>query len=561
VLPPILSQDYNSAYASETSYSNSNGTTSTASGNGNWSTNESGSESWSFPGMVWVWYTKQSTAPVDVELEIPMPPLQFKILPRLLDEFVVPNSVQFTWRGDTYLDYNGTIVRNPNAQGVGITAGSIDYEAGVVTLTLWGSTGTGGVNVTSLLTRFGDWGAIEAMFRTAIAPVAPEGLGIIAVTQTGEQITGTFDADGNLQGTKMLGKVDYEVGIAHVVFGEFVPDPEHSGPGDAPLVWSWIKVDPGTIRYNAVAYTYIPLDADLLGIDAVRLPADGRVPIFRSGDVALIMHAQDTAPFTPTQDTPVSVGRTRIGWVRVIDAQGDPVTEGYELDRANGTVTFQAVPEHTPVTIRHTVSDLRLITDAQISGQLTLARPLTHPYPAEESIVASCLLFGDRRARVSHLWDQVSWNSTWVDSIVGSAATATLNTIDFPITVTNEGCDTDRWVFRVVNASTHAWELISEKRGLVWSGTYAPGGADVAPINPRTRTQLEDGTWVGGVPYLVIPGLANGGGWANGNVVRINTVGAIADFWIARSVAQSDEPLDDGADGCEIYALGNIDRP
>ncbi|MDV7395327.1 hypothetical protein RZS08_28325, partial [Arthrospira platensis SPKY1] len=109
---------------------------------------------------------------------------------------------------------------------------------------------------------------------------------------------------------------------------------------------------------------------------------------------------------------------------------------------------------------------------------------------------------------------------------------------------------------------SNSWELLSEKRGRVWIGTYAPGGADVAPINPRTRTWDEDTqTWIGGVPYMRIPGMANGGGWANGNVVRINTVGAIADFWVARAVAQSDEPLDDGADGCEIYALGNIDRP
>ncbi|PWG75100.1 hypothetical protein DF186_14415, partial [Enterococcus hirae] len=112
------------------------------------------------------------------------------------------------------------------------------------------------------------------------------------------------------------------------------------------------------------------------------------------------------------------------------------------------------------------------------------------------------------------------------------------------------GCDTDRWILRCVNASTDAWELISEKRGLVWSGTYAQGGSDIAPINPRTRG--EDGQ--GGTPYMVIPADAIGGGWATGNVIRINTVGAIADFWIARAIQQSDEPLDDGADGCEIYA-------
>uniref|UniRef100_UPI000AD2546F hypothetical protein n=1 Tax=Thauera butanivorans TaxID=86174 RepID=UPI000AD2546F len=65
----------------------------------------------------------------------------------------------------------------------------------------------------------------------------------------------------------------------------------------------------------------------------------------------------------------------------------------------------------------------------------------------------------------------------------------------------------------------------------------------------------------GGVPYLLIPAAANGGGWITGNVVRINTVGAIADVWIAQSIQQSDAPAGDGADGCELYALGNVDRP
>ena len=98
-------------------------------------------------------------------------------------------------------------------------------------------------------------------------------------------------------------------------------------------------------------------------------------------------------------------------------------------------------------------------------------------------------------------------------------------------------------------------------RGLVWSGSYpayvSGTPVDIAPINPRTR----DEAGLNGTPYLVIPQKANGGGWSAGNIVRINTVGAIADFWIARSILQSDEPAGDGADGCEVYALGNIDRP
>ena len=136
--------------------------------------------------------------------------------------------------------------------------------------------------------------------------------------------------------------------------------------------------------------------------------------------------------------------------------------------------------------------------------------------------------------------------------IEGDEATATLNTIAHPITVTNEGAETERWLLRWTN-STNV-ELIGQRVGLVYSGPFTE---DIAPINPRTRD--EEGN--GGTPYLTIPVAANGGGWSAGNIVRINTVGALADFWMARAIQQSDEPLDDGADGCEIHALGNIDRP
>ena len=502
-------------------------------------------------GIVQVYYQTPGGTPTAISTEIPIPPMRFRVLPRLLDEFIVPNSVQFTWGGATYIDLAGIIYKGPSGSDPGLPVGSIDYASGWVELEFW-DYATGKPNVTSLLTRFSYWTTVEASFRSASSPLAPEALSIVAVTEDGDQISASGDQDGVIQGAFIEGSVSYEFGIATVRFGSY--DGE---------TWVPRAVDPGTIKYNAVAYRYIPLPANILGVNAVRLPPDGRVPIFKSGDVVMVMHRLETAPVTPTNGVPVSLGRTRIAWVRVIDANGATVTEGYTLDREAGTVTFPDVTGLSlPLTIRHTVGDLRLVTDAQINGDLTLARELTHNYPAGESLVASCLLFGDRRARVSHLWDQVSWNGTWVDSIVGSAATATLNTIDFPVTVTNEGADTDRWIFRVVNAGANQWELISEKRGLVWSGTYAPGGADVAPINPRTRVWDEQSqAWVGGTPYMTIPGLANGGGWANGNVVRINTVGAIADFWIARSIAQSDEPAGDGLDGAEIYALGNIDRP
>ena len=486
-----------------------------------------------------------------------MEELTFRLTPNQTDD-IVTNSIRVVLGGRTYDDNNGTLISGGN----NLPSGSVDYTTGDCTLTFWDDGAVLNPNVTSLLTRYGQWPATEASFRSAISPLAPESVSLVATTMDGEQITGTSDPDGVIVGDVMQGAVNYEFGTATVEFGAYGPDPEHEGGGTPATVWIPREVDPGSIRYNAVSFRYIPLDADILGIDAVRLPSDGRVPIYRAGNVIMIMHAQTTDPVTPTQDTPVSLGRTRIAWVRVMDDNGDTVTEDYTLDRDNGTVTFTTVPTHTPVTIRHTVADLRLCTDAQINGQITISQPLTHLFPANESLVASCLLFGDRRARVENVFDQQTWSNVWSDSLSGNTAPGTLNLIDFPITVTNEGTDTDRWAFIVVNASTNQWRLVSEKRGQVWTGTYAPGGDDVAPINPRTRVWDEQSqTWVGGTPYMTIPGLANGGGWATGNVVRINTVGAISDFWIARSIQQSESPAGAGLDGCEMYALGNIDRP
>ncbi len=532
-------------------------------------TNQSGSDVTRFAtGTVTVSYVPAGAIATAVSAELDLPALKIRVLPRLLDILSVQGSLEFTWNGKTYIDRQGVIYTDIQPNGSGTPVGAMDYLSGIVTLDYY-DTGSGLVEITSLLGVYGDWFTSETFFRAPAAPLIPQSLQVLATTIESEQISATSDEDGNIVGDKAKGQINYQYGTAEVEFGQLVEDASLTEDEKAEdwyvpanvdgsgMIWKPAFVQPSTMKYNAVSVSYIPLDADIVGIDAVRLPADGRVPIYRPGDVVMVMHPQDTAPQTAANGDTIAT-RPRVAWIRVLDANGEQVTTGYSLDRATGVVTFDDVTGIAqPVTVRHTVGDLRLVTDVQITGDITLSRPLTHDYPAGETIVASCLIHGDRRARVSGTWDQETWNGTWSDAQQGDEATATLNVIDHPITVTNEGCDTDRWLFRCTNASSNAWELISEKRGLVWSGTYTQTGDDVAPINPRTRG--EDGA--GGVPYMTIPAAANGGGWSTGNVIRINTVGAIADFWIARAIQQSDEPLDDGADGCEIYALGNINRP
>lgn len=509
-----------------------------------------------------------STNSVAATDAIPIAALNLDLRPNAIDP-IVPDSVRFTLGGKTYDDRSGNLLTDIDSQtGSGLVAGSIDYEAGTAEVTFWEDGQPTGFDVTSCLTVYGEWTATEGFFRTPSAPLKPESLQIIGTAEDGEQIIALADQNGEFNHEWLQGQANYTFGTAAVTFGKWVNDASLTPEEKEEDWYDPANVENGeiykpkpmitsTLRYNAVAFTYLPLDADIVGIDAVRLPADGRVPIYRPGDVVMVMHPQDTAPQTAANTDTIAT-RPRVAWVRLIDANGDSVTEGYSLDRATGTVTFDDVSGMAmPITVRHTVGDLRLVTDVQITGEIQLSRELTHDYPANESIVASCLIHGDRRARVSGTWDQKNWSGEWKDSLDGEEATATLNLIDYPITVTNEGCDTDRWIFRCTNAGSNNWELLSENRGLVWQGVYSQGGADVAPINPRTRGPEGQG----GVPYMTIPAEANGGGWATGNVIRINTVGAIADFWIARAIQQSDEPLDDGADGCEIYALGNIDRP
>lgn len=494
----------------------------------------------------------------------PIDAVRVDLAPGVTD-IIVPDSVRFLLGGKSYDDRTGDIATDIDPQtGSGLDAGGIDYDARRADVTFWEDGEPVALDVTSLLTVYGEWTATEGFFRTPSAPLKPESLQIVATTEDGEQIIATADQDGNFVHEWLQGTVNYTFGTAAVTFGKLVPDSSLSedektewwyDPNDVDGEGNIYKPRPmitSTLRYNAVAFSYIPLDASIVGIDAVRLPADGRVPIYRPGDVVMVMHPQETAPQTVANGDTVNT-RPRVGWVSVIDANGEKVSDGYSLDRASGTVTFDDTSGMAmPVTVKHTVADLRLVTDAQITGELTLSRPVSHDYPEGETIVASCLIHGDRRARVSAVWDQETWDETWQDTIVGNEATASLNTIAYPITVTNEGAETERWLLRFTSSTSV--ELIGQRVGLVYSGPFTE---DIAPINPRTRD--ENGS--GGAPYLTIPVAANGGGWSTGNVVRINTVGALADFWMARAIQQSDEPLDDGADGCEIHALGNIDRP
>lgn len=466
------------------------------------------------------------------------------------------------------------LMRNPSpATGLGTVAGAratIGTATGLL-LTEWTAgtssavTDVAGADQPTVAGVGSPLSTAAVVFRTAVAPLVSAGFQIAGnFTATGGGFTATGDlagviltataAVGETPGSwGVVGKVDYEMGIARLYFGRRVPASmsandgviDLSGFGVAGVTWFEVDlVQADTLRYNATGYSYLPLDAGILGLNPVRLPADGRVPIFRPGSFAVLGHTGTVGPAAVINTQVINCGRVRLSRVRVIGNDGNVIAGGYTADLDAGLVTFNDVTGYSqPVTVEHRIEDMMLVSGAQITGQLSFTRPSTHVYPAPGSYVSSALVAGDVRARVRPSFDQVAWTGVWSDAPIGSAATGTFNEAQYPIVTTNAGALTERWVVRFTNVT--AFEVFGEHVGVIATGNT---GADCAPLNPAT-----------GQPYFTIPQLGWGAGWSTGNVLRFDTVGALVPVWVARTILQGPETVAD--DSFTLLVRGDVDRP
>ena len=474
---------------------------------------------------------------------------------------IVPGSLRFTWMGQQYDDFEGKIYRGRTELNPGTYSGDIDYAAGVATMfdyVVSGSPST--FTLTSMFTSKGDPLLANVVFSTSLAPIKPSALTLSVTDATGTQLIATSDLSGNLTGTHTKGKIDYETGLVEVQFGDYVLDSsltvdqkaewwysagdvQTSGPQTGKIWRPW-PVDPQTLRYNFVSYFYLPLDATILGLDPVRLPQDGRVPIFRPGGFVVLGNTQTIAPATYANGNSVNCGRVRLSRVRLIGADGNVINTGYAANLDAGTLTINNITGWSqPVTIEHRVEDMAMVAEVQINGRLRLTRQVTHAYPTAGSYVSSALVAGDLRARVSVLFDQVTLTSTWSDSVIGDPATGTFNDISNPIVVSNSGALTERWAIQFTN--TTQFRVIGEHVGVIAQGDTS---TDCSPLNPAS-----------GTPYFTIPALGWGTGWSIGNVLRFNTVGAYFPVWVVRTIQQGPETVPD--DSFTLLIRGDVDAP
>lgn len=464
---------------------------------------------------------------------------------------IMPGTLRFTLNGKTVSDRVG--------QGYlywddGTVVGQVDYYAKVVYLTIW-TPGTGVLTLTSCITTLGIWSTQAVVFRVAGAPLQPGSLIVQATKSDGEVITATVNSNGYIIHDDVTGFVDQENGVADLQFGHLtletsLTEAQRLEPWynleDIVDGHIWVPYDvfPSSIRYSAVVYTFLPLDASLLGLDPVRLPTDGRVPIFKLGQVIVIAEElSQSISSLPVPADVVQLSATFVADASLTDTEGATVPSTfYTLDRKLGTLTFLPATDWTdftaPLTAVIRLEDMSLITDVQINGTVKVAAPIARAFSAETAKVSSALIFGDMVTRYFNLFHQFSWISVWSEAVIGSDTSSKYDDVSYPILVANESAIEQRWAIVFTSATT--FKCLGETRGQVATGDVY---TNFEPVNGLTNK-----------PYFRIDHRGWGGGWATGNVMRFNTEAA-KPFWISRCILQG-EPTNEEDVFC-IQARGD----
>lgn len=487
-------------------------------------------------------------------------------------ETLVADSLQFALGGRRYLDRAGVLYYGIDpATGAGTLGGSVSLGSGKITVTDWAGGVPPAQALQSLLTQFAAPVTDETVFRIAIAPVRPGSLSVRAtpMLEGGAPINLTAGIDGSIYSAGVAdGKIDYQNGVGRIRWGGWLNDADLTTAqklepwydanarveiGGVLKIFKPRPVYADTVRYNAVGYSYLPLSADLMGIDPVRLPSDGRVPCLNKGDTVLVTHHTAQTVMTPVAGGTLSTGLTQLARVRVYDATNAAVPPSrYSVAKDTGIVTWETpldLAGYTgPYRVEGWIEDAAMVIDTDISGLVTLNMPLNHDYPVG-ALCSSALIHGDLYAQAGAMFAQQAWTNVWSDSRIGNPILAQYNNLLHPPILTNAASWRERWA--LLFTSPTAFRVIGETLGDI---TDALGGEgyhdtshDLAPINPLT-----------GTPYFILHWQGWGSGWVAGNVERLNFLNpANFPFWIAMTVKPSQQT--EGQDRFRLLLRGGID--
>lgn len=479
------------------------------------------------------------------------------------DEQILSSSVRFKLGADTFIDRTGLLYRNvDSATGSATQSGVIQYGTGVVEFDSWTPNVDNQLTLQSLTTTTDMLPINHVSFRTPTVPIRPGSLTVVVGKIAGGQLTLTADEAGLIETDEAHGSINYETGFVDIYFYKKTKKSDHpeivdedwydplldyTDSGNTVWVNAPVWIDATSVRYNAVAYTYIPLNAEILGLSATRLPPDGRVPIFRVGDIGVIASSKKQELPSHVAGQTYNLNDQRISWCELEDSNGvkvpyDMYVVNYDYGRVTLSGDFALNSLVAPISAVYRYQDMGLINDVQINGQITLTKPVTHNYDADNSIVGSALLVGDMFSRYTSKFVQGTWNNVWDDSASGDSISANYNDALYPIKITNKGAIQERWA--LIFTDNTNFRCVGEVSGQIGMGSV---NVDFAPINPVTSE-----------PYFVVKKEGWGTGWVSGNVLRFNTIASMYPIWCIRTVKQSEPTV--LSDNFQIMYRGDIDR-
>jgi hypothetical protein len=312
-------------------------------------------------------------------------------------------------------------------------------------------------------------------------------------------ISASCDSNGTVTGTGISGSI-----VNNLVQLSFTQD---------------VKLS--TLRYDITEQVRNLPPADIYGLNPLRIPNAGIVDIYRAWGTIAVSHTDYQNIVSPSNGTVITI-RTGSNFVDISDATGASLwtatSDHFSVDSVAGTVTLNSDFSGftAPFILSDTISELALVT-AVNTNTVTISAALSREYPIGSS-VASVQILGDLQARVGKVRDMTSWANNW--DLDGEAAQGTLNTVDYPIEVTNAAAVNEDWV--LVFTSTTAFRCVGKRIGQIATGDTVN---DFAPINSLTNQ-----------PYFVIRAGAFGAGWNPGEAIRFATVASAKPVMPIRTV-------------------------
>lgn len=357
--------------------------------------------------------------------------------------------------------------------------------------------------------------------------IVPSSVSISAIrTSDSVALSASDNGSGSLTGD-FTGTVDYEAGFVDIQ--------------------SAVQFNSDSIVVSCSAYAYSATSASGIPFNTEIYPVDGRIKLFKNGDIVVVYESvTDTLTDPVPLSTPQSLTHANVLDIVVKDSAGTPATlvlnTHYTQDLVNGTVTITDKTGFTePLKVTYQIEDMSVITSIDGKDVILNSAP-SHTYTSAAK--CSGIIFStDLTCSTNSFHDLSTWNgTTWTDTPYTSVASASYDTTNYQVVLTNDSTIDERWCLKFVSTTTV--DIYGERLGLIASAQAI--GSTIAPLNPATS-----------LPYFSINSAGWGSGWNTGEAVRFNTVAPTIPLWVVRST-QAGANYSGVNDSTSIQVRGDI---